>query len=532
MPSRTDRRRREALEKRVLDSDRVLAKPWDAVGVVTRRAVDPPKDDIGLPVEKGPAAALPRFRTGPRTAPAQKTGVTIEGRRDKTLADQLVDATTGWIGIVEKGLGDYLSTQGRDDAQLGTAIREAFVASVHAEGVSVLKRAPFASTLTVAVDLAAAFADGAASGIVKANAKNAAAYDVAMSSEDIDEETYARLLRLRQFQAINASELGGILREAFASAATRALGIVGDRIGRAIQGAFKQALKASALAIAKRLASDNAVLAALNVATTDAIAGIPGSRRKIEAKLFTSSLNLWLGQMRDTQLRAKLKEITNVDSDEQIDIALLASLIEFLEKETYAEGARRMGLTPDTVREAEDELKRLILDTAHELFMRIGEGKVAESSTGVLEQSADRLLVPPRWYAGVSQPVLPQQEVMAQFAEREKWFSDYVGLLSLRVMTLAGAWKKKIERESEYGSYMRADTARENAVAAVSKANNEAWGRADATARSIAAALPTAHGSEGETYIWLELSYPKLLMPRRFEETYFPVLSPYRFTEP
>jgi len=495
----TDPRRRRALESRVRDPHPVFAqKPWDVVGAPARKALKPATDDLGLPTEKTDAANLPRRVGGTSPAPTPKTGVAIEGPKRQTTEDWALEHVESWIEIVEKSLKERLSRTD-EDARFLEIMRKTLEADAKSTAKEALLALPLANTLAIATELSAAFADGAGAALARTNAELIKRYDIHWDN-DVTPEVEAKLHETRRFQGIGAQQLRPIFTEAFAAAAVKAAELTIDRVTGAVAKMFTKLINDAATQSAKRLIASNEVTAAVNEALASATASIPEARRRLEKKLFVSSLNLWLSQISNKRLAENLKSIAPFESKEQVDVALVAGLLKFITTSAYADAGRRIGLTRETLEQAGNELRWLVLDQTRVIVMRLGD-RVQPSTAGTVATDGNTVSVPTDLYQRVTQPPETAAQAEARFAEREAAFYAYLDATAAKLGAERAILQERIDEAAHSGLAPRTRHAWNHAIDRYNRDRRAAIATAESLAHTIADEFPTVHRGAAEGWL-------------------------------
>jgi hypothetical protein len=279
-----------------------------------------------------------------------------EARFDETLEDRCdrlfgiyLQAFKSWTDTAERRRFDEL-------------LRKATVQALVDESKQLVDDVPFGRTLSLAIRLSAAFAEGVGTELERVNARLRAEYDMPVADE-IGPAELRQLQAIRQYQARAVAELPGILAEGLAAVVgelcEEAQGWVSDTLAGMLADVCKQ--------LARSFVNDNRTLFLVGQSLRHAIAEVPAARLRAERAALKYASRAWIELYASESIRKDLLKLQKaLTSDKDVDLALVAALLEMLVTGGYAHLVRTRDATA-----AAAELKALLEQQARALIGRL-----------------------------------------------------------------------------------------------------------------------------------------------------------------
>jgi hypothetical protein len=381
-------------------------------------------------------AGLPESsQSTPGTARVSLGGAIPPREEGKWFGDTFLKGLETSLKVTRDACKRYGTKEGREEDALKKAFQEAFVELVKAQGKGLVEKAPFGKVILVTFDLSVAFADGVGESMVRASAEIRAEGDKFFRSHEIGEDLSAfRAASQPSGEAVR--RLNRILADGLIKVADKAVEMVLKKLGE-IPG---KVLGDVAGQIANHLVRQNDLLAIFNETVRAASGSIPEGRGKVERLAFHFVSSVFLDQMADKELQAKLAGLPDVVKKGPVDVNLLASVIQILAQGSYDTYARHVN-----VAYVQTEAKQLLIENARKLASGLVGVELESSQSGDVEVAPNRIGVPATWLPSLLETEETRVLMRERWGSREAEFRDYLlrvkMSLDLRRMRYQRRWR-------------------------------------------------------------------------------------------
>lgn len=384
-----------------------------------------------------------------RTAPAHKTGV-AEAVPPPSGSEGALSALVGGfekgLDALSKAIGTY-ATQ-REDAAFSEVLRktleEAAKETIKSEAVALVEKAPLGKAILLTIRLSDAFADGIGKAIIEVNQQTLKDQEAAFARlpAELDEQAVRDINRLfRGYHARGTEQLPGVLGAGIVAVADQAVQEL-FRLGAKLSD---RVVKDAVGQLARQLLKQSDPIALFSQAVREAVDSIPAGRRRVEGLAFSFAATTFIRQLSDERLRTRLKGIqpliNAVGSEEKIDVAMLASIIQLIVDRSFELYAKAVDVAG-----AGQEVRNALVEQARVLIKKTGI-RIELASGNSVFASLTSITVPADFEAELKQPPGgPTAELRNRFVRRILEYDAFVEGLRATLDGRAAAAQLRVDR--------------------------------------------------------------------------------------